>query len=642
MNTYIKVFVISILSLMFASNQAKSQSEGGRMSFGINAGIVKYWGDFSDNQIWVGGDVFLRYNIIPQFSLQANVGVGQIRYKVNGNALSSYNTYYGDNAKIGDFYPGTTTTINDKNSTRVSTYEMYATYNLFPSQKFVPYLFVGIGMLNYEPSSGDSGYDGALLNNAAKVYDKNQMIYPVGIGYELYMSDNLVFNGRATFRFTGTDYLDDVSNVEDANVGIENDVFMTAAVGFSYYILGNADYDKDGLSNSKETEIGSDMRNPDTDGDGLKDGEEYYTYKTDPTNLDTDGDGLNDGAEVFEYETKPLVPDTDTDGLSDGDEITVYKTNPLQEDTDKDGLFDGEEVKTHKTDPLKTDSDKDGLFDGDEVNKYKTNLLNEDTDRDGLKDGDEINNYKTDPAKADTDDDQLTDGDEVNKHKTNPLEKDSDKDGLTDYDEINKHLTNPMKSDTDGDTLSDGDEITKTFTNPLKADTDDDTINDAKDDCPLIYGTASSERGKNGCPQAPKIGTKVDFPDILFVVNTDEFNYEYEGTAMNLAKLLGYVQQCEGLQIMIEGHASAEGDEKRNQVLSEMRAKKVRDWLIEQHVEIKKVSGFVGYGISQPKVKEPKGAALKQISKEDLEAIRKQNRRISVEVTQTCAEGSKK
>ncbi len=35
-----------------------TQSEGGRMSFGINAGIVKYWGDFSDNQIWVGGDDF--------------------------------------------------------------------------------------------------------------------------------------------------------------------------------------------------------------------------------------------------------------------------------------------------------------------------------------------------------------------------------------------------------------------------------------------------------------------------------------------------------------------------------------------------------------------------------------------------------
>jgi outer membrane protein OmpA-like peptidoglycan-associated protein len=128
----------------------------------------------------------------------------------------------------------------------------------------------------------------------------------------------------------------------------------------------------------------------------------------------------------------------------------------------------------------------------------------------------------------------------------------------------------------------------------------------------------------------------------LFKVNTDEFNYDYEGTTMNLAKLLGYVKQCEGLQILIEGHSSSEGDDKRNQVLSELRAKKVRDWLLEQGVDNKKFSGFVGYGTKQPKVKEPKGNALNQISKEDLEAIRKQNRRISVEVTQTCAEGSKK
>ncbi len=527
MNTYIKVFVLSFLSLMVAKNEAASQCEGGRMSFGINTGIVKYWGDFSDNQVWVGGDVFLRYNIIPHLSLQANVGIGQIRYKLNNNTLSKYNTYFGDGAAIGDLYPNTQTTINEKNSVRVSTYEMYLTYNLFPSQKFVPYLFGGVGLLNFEPRSGDSGYDGPLPNNAAGVYDKNQVIFPVGIGYELYMSDNFVFNGRATLRLSGTDYLDDLSNAEDQNAGTENDIFLTAAVGFSYYILGTADYYKDGLSNSKEKEIGTDPRNPDTDGDGLNDGEEFHSYKTDPLNPDTDGDGLKDGDEVYEYKTKPLVADSDGDGLNDGDEVNIYKTNPL-------------------------------------------------------------------------------------------------------------------KPDTDGDTLSDGDEVLKTFTNPLKADTDEDNINDGVDDCPLIYGQANSERGKNGCPKAPKIGTKLDFPDILFIVNTDEFNYDYEGTTTNLAKLLGYVKQCDGLQILIEGHASAEGDSKRNQKLSELRAKMVRDWLIEQGVDSKKFSGFVGYGSSQPKTKEPVGNALKQISKEDLEKIRKQNRRISIEVTQTCAEGSKK
>jgi len=46
------------------------------------------------------------------------------------------------------------------------------------------------------------------------------------------------------------------------------------------------------------SQAGVNPTNPDTDGDGLSDGEEVNTYNTDPTNPDTDGDGLNDGEEV--------------------------------------------------------------------------------------------------------------------------------------------------------------------------------------------------------------------------------------------------------------------------------------------------------------------------------------------------------
>ena len=41
---------------------------------------------------------------------------------------------------------------------------------------------------------------------------------------------------------------------------------------------------------------------------------------TDPQNDDTDGDGLKGGEEVNDYHTDPLNPDTDRDGLPDGDE----------------------------------------------------------------------------------------------------------------------------------------------------------------------------------------------------------------------------------------------------------------------------------------------------------------------------------
>ena len=47
------------------------------------------------------------------------------------------------------------------------------------------------------------------------------------------------------------------------------------------------------------------------------------------TGPDTDGDGLSDGEEVKLYGTDPLDSDSDGDGLSDGDELDVVATDPL-------------------------------------------------------------------------------------------------------------------------------------------------------------------------------------------------------------------------------------------------------------------------------------------------------------------------
>lgn len=61
---------------------------------------------------------------------------------------------------------------------------------------------------------------------------------------------------------------------------------------------GAADPDGDGLMTDRELADGTDPENPDTDGDGLFDGEEIAAFGTDPLNRDTDGDGFEDGAEV--------------------------------------------------------------------------------------------------------------------------------------------------------------------------------------------------------------------------------------------------------------------------------------------------------------------------------------------------------
>ena len=167
-----------------------------------------------------------------------------------------------------------------------------------------------------------------------------------------------------------------------------NSATQTASVNMTQAVInGGEDTDGDGLTNSDETQRGTNPQNPDTDGDQLKDGEEVITYLTDPLKPDTDLDGLPDGAEVITYKTNPILPDTDGDTLTDGNEVQI-KTNPLQPDTDGDGLKDGDETRSG-TDPLKPDTDNDGLVDGKE-GPTCPNWLNPDSDNDGIVDGKDL------------------------------------------------------------------------------------------------------------------------------------------------------------------------------------------------------------------------------------------------------------
>ncbi|HEV2109288.1 MAG TPA: hypothetical protein VGR16_13585 [Thermomicrobiales bacterium] len=63
-------------------------------------------------------------------------------------------------------------------------------------------------------------------------------------------------------------------------------------------LAAQVDADGDGLDDARETELGMDPADPDSDDDGLLDGEEVDTFGTDPMLLDTDGDTIDDGTEL--------------------------------------------------------------------------------------------------------------------------------------------------------------------------------------------------------------------------------------------------------------------------------------------------------------------------------------------------------
>jgi outer membrane protein OmpA-like peptidoglycan-associated protein len=277
-----------------------------------------------------------------------------------------------------------------------------------------PYLMAGIGGMYYDVNNFPEG-----SISPKEVKDNGIAGFaPLGLGVQIDMGSGVALDLNAGVSVTTTD------NLNYYKDGDAPDAYYFAALGL---LFGSSvhDDDMDGLMSDVEEQLGTDPNNPDSDNDGLKDGEEVNKYKTDPMNADTDGDGLNDGAEVTRYRTDPLKADTDGDGLNDGDEVNKYKTDPLKADTDGDGLNDGEEVSKYKTDPLKADTDGDGLRDGDEVTKYKTDPLKIDTDGDGLSDNDEVVKYKTDPLKADTDGGTVKDGVEVQRG-TDPLDPEDD------------------------------------------------------------------------------------------------------------------------------------------------------------------------------------------------------------------------
>lgn len=114
-------------------------------------------------------------------------------------------------------------------------------------------------------------------------------------------------------------------------------------------------------------DAGSDPTNPDTNGDGVPDGAEALAGSNpSATDNDSDADGLTNLEETSGSQnpwtegvsgtppgetTGALVPDSDADGLEDGEEVDTYGTDPNNADSDGDLFADIVEIDAG-SDPL--------------------------------------------------------------------------------------------------------------------------------------------------------------------------------------------------------------------------------------------------------------------------------------------------
>ncbi|NLF23481.1 MAG: OmpA family protein, partial [Lentisphaerae bacterium] len=179
-------------------------------------------------------------------------------------------------------------------------------------ERLDPYLAGGLGFILYGDDALDHGESSSafvLRGGGGLMYHFNDSWAVRGDWRLLLTSDNTEFNTVA-----------DAGLVWTWGAAVPPDILATD---------GPIDSDGDGLSDDHERRIGTDPFDPDSDDDGLTDGQEVLTYKTDPLNPDSDFDLLKDGAEVLTHKTDPLNRDTDGGGVYDGHEVLEDKTDPL-------------------------------------------------------------------------------------------------------------------------------------------------------------------------------------------------------------------------------------------------------------------------------------------------------------------------
>jgi len=199
-----------------------------------------------------------------------------------------------------------------------------------------------------------------------------------------------------------------------------------------------SDPDRDGIITILENNINTDPMDPDSDGDGLLDGDEHWIYHTDPKKFDTDDDQISDKDEIVKYTTNPLKEDTDGDKLRDDEEILEFFSDPNV----KDELLYEAKISLSRDDGQLDEIERDylRLISKNERNT-NSQIIEYDFHDDGIITLGELRNSK------DEDSDGLIRAKEM-AIGTDPKDKDTDKDGLLDGWEVysfHRHGFEPVR-----------------------------------------------------------------------------------------------------------------------------------------------------------------------------------------------------
>lgn len=182
---------------------------------GLSGGFAQYFGDLqsdyeaSENHVAFG--FFTRYNWSRNLAFKAQF---------------SYTTLTGDDANQKAF---NTFEANRNLSFKTRLFELggqgewnITKFDIRDDKTTAPYIFAGFALIYSNPRAelGDRWYDlqplgteGQTLEGGKKKYSKLGVAFPIGAGIKISLSERINIGFDFGYRFTLTDYLDDVSSV---------------------------------------------------------------------------------------------------------------------------------------------------------------------------------------------------------------------------------------------------------------------------------------------------------------------------------------------------------------------------------------------------------------------------------------------
>jgi hypothetical protein len=209
-----KSFALFLLPLFCLSiTTVKSQDQYVQMGeFGITAGVGHYFGDLNNraaiNRPKPALGIFFRKQFGNYTGLRVAAHYAQLGY----SDIYSKNEYQQRR--------------NLSFNTNIFEFSLQGDFNFFkfitndPEYSFTPYVTLGVGIFSYDPYAYYNGEKHFLrpLNTEGQTFYKNRKVYstmalcfPIGVGVKYSISESLNLSFEISYRFTGTDYLDDVS-----------------------------------------------------------------------------------------------------------------------------------------------------------------------------------------------------------------------------------------------------------------------------------------------------------------------------------------------------------------------------------------------------------------------------------------------